>query len=138
MCFVYLIPGLAAGLALLIYTGLILVLLNAFNITLTLPGIAGIILGIGMAVDANVIIFARVREEVTTGISVKTSLKNGFHKALSAIVDGNVTTLIAAAILWFKGSGSVKGFAQTLHLVLLCQCFTALVFTRIIIFSLYD
>ena len=137
MCFVYLIPGLAAGLALLIYTGLILVLLNAFNITLTLPGIAGIILGIGMAVDANVIIFARVREEVTTGISVKTSLKNGFHKALSAIVDGNVTTLIAAAILWFKGSGSVKGFAQTLALGIVVSMFTALVITRIIIFSLY-
>ena len=137
MCFVYLIPGLAAGLALLIYTGLILVLLNAFNITLTLPGIAGIILGIGMAVDANVIIFARVREEVTTGISVKTSLKNGFHKAMSAIVDGNVTTLIAAAILWFKGSGSVKGFAQTLALGIVVSMFTALVITRIIIFSLY-
>ena len=137
MCFVYLLPGLAAGLALLIYTGLILVLLNAFNITLTLPGIAGIILGIGMAVDANVIIFARVREEVTTGISVKTSLKNGFHKALSAIVDGNVTTLIAAAILWFKGSGSVKGFAQTLALGIVVSMFTALVITRIIIFSLY-
>lgn len=137
MCFVYLLPGLAAGLALLIYTGLILVLLNAFNITLTLPGIAGIILGIGMAVDANVIIFARVREEVTTGISVKTSLKNGFHKAMSAIVDGNVTTLIAAAILWFKGSGSVKGFAQTLALGIVVSMFTALVITRIIIFSLY-
>ena len=137
MCFVYLLPGLAAGLALLIYTGLILVLLNAFNITLTLPGIAGIILGIGMAVDANVIIFARVREEVTTGISIKTSLKNGFHKALSAIVDGNVTTLIAAAILWFKGSGSVKGFAQTLALGIVVSMFTALVITRIIIFSLY-
>ncbi len=134
MCFVYLIPGLAAGLALLIYTGLILVLLNAFNITLTLPGIAGIILGIGMAVDANVIIFARVREEVTTGISIKTSLKNGFHKALSAIVDGNVTTLIVAAILWFKGSGSVKGFAQTLALGIVVSMFTALVITRIIIF----
>ena len=137
MCFVYLLPGLAAGLALLIYTGLILVLLNAFNITLTLPGIAGIILGIGMAVDANVIIFARVREEVTTGISVKTSLKNGFHKAMSAIVDGNVTTLIAAAILWFKGSGSVRGFAQTLALGIVVSMFTALVITRIIIFSLY-
>ena len=124
MCFVYLLPGLAAGLALLIYTGLILVL-------------AGIILGIGMAVDANVIIFARVREEVTTGISVKTSLKNGFHKAMSAIVDGNVTTLIAAAILWFKGSGSVKGFAQTLALGIVVSMFTALVITRIIIFSLY-
>ena len=137
MCFVYLLPGLAAGLALLIYTGLILVLLNAFNITLTLPGIAGIILGIGMAVDANVIIFARVREEVTTGISVKTSLKNGFHKAMSAIVDGNVTTLIAAAILWFKGSGSVNGFAQTLARGIVVSMFTALVITRIIIFSLY-
>ena len=90
-----------------------------------------------MAVDANVIIFARVREEVTTGISVKTSLKNGFHKALSAIVDGNVTTLIAAAILWFKGSGSVKGFAQTLALGIVVSMFTALVITRIIIFSLY-
>ena len=137
MCFVYLIPGLAAGLALLIYTGLILVLLNAFNITLTLPGIAGIILGIGMAVDANVIIFARVREEVTTGISVKTSLKNGFHKALSAIVDGNVTTLIAAAILWFKGSGSVKGFAQTLALGIVVSMFTALVITRMIVYAFY-
>ena len=137
MCIVYLIPGLAAGLALLIYTGLVLILLNAFNITLTLPGIAGIILGIGMAVDANVIIFARVREEVTAGISVKTSLKNGFHKAMSAIVDGNVTTLIAAAVLWFKGSGSVKGFAQTLALGIVVSMFTALVITRVIIFSLY-
>ena len=137
MCFVYLLPGLAAGLALLIYTGLILVLLNAFNITLTLPGIAGIILGIGMAVDANVIIFARVREEVTTGISVKTSLKNGFHKAMSAIVDGNVTTLIAAAILWFKGSGSVKGFAQTLALGIVVSMFTALVVTRLLVYSFY-
>ena len=137
MCFVYLLPGLAAGLALLIYTGLILVLLNAFNITLTLPGIAGIILGIGMAVDANVIIFARVREEVTTGISVKTSLKNGFHKAMSAIVDGNVTTLIAAAVLWFKGSGTVKGFAQTLAIGIVVSMFTALVITRMIVYAFY-
>ena len=137
MILVYRLPGLASSLALLIYTEIVLVILNAFDVTLTLPGIAGIILGIGMAVDANVIIFARVREEVTTGISVKTSLKNGFHKAMSAIVDGNVTTLIAAAILWFKGSGSVKGFAQTLALGIVVSMFTALVITRIIIFSLY-
>ena len=137
MIIAYRIPGLVASVALALYTTLMLITLNAFDITLTLPGIAGIILGIGMAVDANVIIFARVREEVTTGISVKTSLKNGFHKAMSAIVDGNVTTLIAAAILWFKGSGSVKGFAQTLALGIVVSMFTALVITRIIIFSLY-
>ena len=137
MCIVYLLPGLAASLALLIYTGLVLVLLNAFDITLTLPGIAGIILSIGMAVDANVIIFARVREEVSAGISVRNALKNGFKKALSAIVDGNVTTLIAAAVLWLKGSGSVKGFAQTLALGVVVSMFTALVITRLIVFAFY-
>ena len=109
MCWVYLLPGFAASLALIIYTELVLVLLNAFDITLTLPGIAGIILGIGMAVD-HVIIFARVKEELTEGMSVHAALKAGFHKALSAIIDGNVTTLIAAAALWFRGSGTVRGF----------------------------
>ena len=89
-------------------------ILNAFNVTLTLPGIAGIVLSIGMAVDANVIIFARVREEMARGKSIKNALKAGFQKAMSAIIDGNVTTLIAAAVLWFMGSGTVKGFAQTL------------------------
>ena len=128
MCCVYLLPGLASGLALLIYTGLVLVILNAFEVTLTLPGIAGIILGIGMAVDANVIIFARVREEMARGRSVKNSLKIGFQKALSAIVDGNVTTLIAAAVLWFKGSGTVKGFAQTLAIGIIASMFTAVGF----------
>ena len=102
MCVVYLLPGFASSLALVIYTGLILVLLNAFDITLTLPGIAGIILGIGMAVDANVIIFARVKEELTAGKSVKSALNAGFHKAMSAILDGNITTLIAAAVLWLE------------------------------------
>ncbi len=137
MIFVYYLPGLASGLALLIYTELVLVILNAFNVTLTLPGIAGIILGIGMAVDANVIIFARVREEMSRGKSVKNSLKTGFQKAMSAIVDGNVTTLIAAAVLWFRGSGPVKGFAQTLAIGILVSMFTALVVTRIIVFSFY-
>ena len=136
MC-VYYLPGLASGLALLIYTELVLLILNAFNITLTLSGIAGIILSIGMAVDANVIIFARVREEMCRGKSVKNSLKTGFQKAMSAIVDGNVTTLIAAAVLWFKGSGTVKGFAQTLAIGIIVSMFTALVITRLIIYAFY-
>lgn len=137
MIFVYYLPGFASGLALLIYTELVLVILNAFNVTLTLPGIAGIILGIGMAVDANVIIFARVREELSRGKTVKNSLKAGFQKAMSAIVDGNVTTLIAAAVLWFRGSGPVKGFAQTLAIGIIVSMFTALVVTRIIVFSFF-
>ena len=137
MCVVYLLPGLASSLALVIYTGLILVLLNAFDITLTLPGIAGIILGIGMAVDANVIIFARVKEELTAGKSVKSALNAGFHKAMSAILDGNITTLIAAAVLWLKGSGTVKGFAQTLALGIVVSMFTALVITRMIVYAFY-
>lgn len=137
MCMVYLLPGLASSLALVIYTGLILVLLNAFDITLTLPGIAGIILGIGMAVDANVIIFARVKEELTAGKSVKAALNAGFHKAMSAILDGNITTLIAAAVLWLKGSGTVKGFAQTLALGIVVSMFTALVITRMIVYAFY-
>lgn len=137
MVCVYYLPGLASGIALLIYTELVLLILNAFNITLTLSGIAGIILSIGMAVDANVIIFARVREEMCRGKSVKNSLKTGFQKAMSAIVDGNVTTLIAAAVLWFKGSGTVKGFAQTLAIGIIVSMFTALVITRLIIFAFY-
>ncbi len=123
--------------ALLLYTEVTLLLLNAFDITLTLPGIAGIILGIGMAVDANVIIFARVKEELTAGKSVHAALKSGFHKAMSAIIDGNVTTLIAAGVLWLRGSGSVKGFAYTLAIGIVISMFTALVITRLIIFSFY-
>ena len=137
MCCVYYLPGFASSLALIIYTELILVLLNAFDITLTLPGIAGIILGIGMAVDANVIIFARVKEELTEGKSVHAALNAGFHKAMSAIIDGNVTTLIAAAVLWLRGSGTIRGFAQTLALGIVVSMFTALVITRLIIYSFY-
>lgn len=137
MCVVYLLPGLAASIALLIYTGIVLMFLNAFQITLTLPGIAGIILSIGMAVDANVIIFARVKEEIAAGKSVKSSLKSGFKKALSAIVDGNVTTLIAAVVLGIMGTGSVKGFAYTLALGIIVSMFTALVITRMIVNAFY-
>ena len=137
MICVYYLPGLAAGIALVIYTELVLVILNAFNVTLTLPGIAGIVLSIGMAVDANVIIFARVREGMARGKSIKNALKAGFQKAMSAIIDGNVTTLIAAAVLWFMGSGTVKGFAQTLAIGIVVSMFTALVITRIIVFAFY-
>lgn len=136
MIVIYYVMGVAASLALGIYTALIVILLNAFEITLTLPGIAGIILSIGMAVDANVIIFARIREELATGKTVQSSIKIGFEKALSAIVDGNITTLIAALVLGFKGSGTVKGFAQTLALGIILSMFTALVITKLILKAL--
>lgn len=133
MIAVYFIPGLAASIALVIYLILTILLLNGFEITLTLPGVAGIILSIGMAVDANVIIFARIREELATGKTVRASIKIGFQKAMSAILDGNITTLIAALVLWFLGTGTVKGFAQTLALGIAISMFTALVVTRVIL-----
>lgn len=137
MIAIYFMMGVAASLALGIYTALIVVFLNLLEITLTLPGIAGIILSIGMAVDANVIIFARVREELATGKTVQSAIKIGFEKALSAIVDGNFTTLIAAIVLGIKGSGTVKGFAQTLALGIVLSMFTALVITKLIMKAMY-
>lgn len=137
MIIVYRIPGVAASLALLMYTALVVILLDGFSITLTLSGIAGIILSIGMAVDANVIIFARIREELATGKTVQSAIKQGFSKALSAILDGNITTLIAAAVLGIAGTGSVKGFAQTLALGIVLSMFTALVITRAILSAMY-
>ncbi len=138
MIFVYALPGVVAGFCLLIYTALVIVALNAFDMTLTLPGIAGIILGIGMAVDANVIIYARIREEIAAGKSVRSSITTGFKKALSAILDGNITTLIAAFVLNAMGTGSVKGFAQTLALGIVISMFTALVIARLIVLALYE
>ena len=137
MIFVYYIPGLASGIALVIYTILTLLTLNAFDVTLTLPGIAGIILSIGMAVDANVIIFARIREEIATGKTVRSSIKIGFDKARSAILDGNITTLIAALVLGLKGTGPVKGFAQTLAIGIVLSMITALFVTRFILNAFY-
>lgn len=136
MIAVYFLPGFVAVLALGLYVELIIVLLDAFNITLTLPGIAGIILGIGMAVDANVIIFARIREELATGKTTRSSVKIGFGKAYSAIIDGNVTTLIAAIVLGVMGTGAIKGFASTLALGILVSMFTALFITRMILSAL--
>lgn len=134
---VYYIPGLAAVLALILYTILDIILLDAFEITLTLPGIAGIILSIGMAVDANVIIFARIREELAAGKTVSEATEVGFKKALSAILDGNITTLIAALVLGIKGTGSIKGFAQTLALGIFLSMLTALFVTKYILKIFY-
>lgn len=139
MIVVYLIAGLASALALGIYVALIVLLLNGFSdvITLTLSGVAGIILSIGMAVDANVIIFARIREELATGKSVQSAIKIGFDKALSAILDGNITTLIAAGVLFFLAPGTIRGFAQTLALGIVLSMFTALVVTKLILNAFY-
>ncbi|MBQ8955433.1 MAG: protein translocase subunit SecD [Lachnospiraceae bacterium] len=137
MITVYWIPGLASAFGLIIYTEIVIGLIKAFEITLTLPGIAGIILSIGMAVDANVIIFARIREEIAKDVSVATAMKTGYSKALSAIIDGNVTTLIAAAILGIRGTGTVQGFAVTLALGIVVSMFTALVITRLIMNGFY-
>ena len=134
----YLVPGVAAVLALCLYVGVILILLAAFEVTLTLPGIAGIILSIGMAVDANVIIFTRIKEEIGLGKTVKSAIKTGFAKALSAIIDGNVTTLIAAAVLYFRGSGTVKGFATTLAIGIVLSMITALFVTKGALYALYS
>ncbi len=137
MIAVYYISGLAASLALCLYAELMVILLYAFEATLTLPGIAGIILSVGMAVDANVIIFARIREELATGKTVQSSIKIGFSKALSAILDGNITTLIAALVLYFMGSGTIKGFSITLMLGIFLSMFTALFVTKFLINALY-
>lgn len=137
MIAVYFLPGFASVIALGIYVALVVLLLNGFDLTLTLSGIAGIILSIGMAVDANVIIFARIREEIATGKTVKSAIQIGFKKALSAIIDGNVTTLIAAVVLYFMGTGTVKGFAQTLALGIVVSLFTALVVTKLILNAFY-
>ena len=138
MLIVYRVCGFAADLALAIYIGLIMVIMSLFGVTLTLPGVAGIVLSVGMAVDANVIIFERIKEEINLGKSIKTSIKNGFAKALSAILDGNITTLITCAVLLWLGTGPIKGFAQTLMLGIVLSMFTALVITRIILNALLE
>ena len=138
MIALYLLPGVAAILALILYVDLTVCLIAAFEITLTLPGIAGVILAVGMAVDANVIIFTRIKEEIGLGHSTKQAINEGFQKALSAIVDGNVTTIIAAVVLYLRGSGTVKGFASTLALGIILSMITALFVTRFIMNCFYS
>lgn len=137
MTLLYRLPGFLAGIALFGYVVLDLLAINGFNATLTLPGIAGVILAIGMAVDANVIIFTRIKEEIAAGKTVINAIQSGYDKALSAILDGNITTLIAAVVLYIKGSGTVKGFAQTLGIGILLSMFTALLVTKKLMLSAY-
>ena len=137
MMFMYRIPGVVASIALAFYTILELLVLNGFDLTLTLPGIAGVILSIGMAVDANVIIYARIKEEIGAGRTVDNAIKSGFHKAASAIIDGNVTTIIASVVLYIFGSGPVQGFAMTLGIGIVLSMFTALVISRLLIWVFY-
>lgn len=137
MTLLYRLPGFLAGIALFGYVVLDLLAINGFNATLTLPGIAGVILAIGMAVDANVIIFTRIKEEIAAGKTVINAIQSGYDKALSAILDGNITTLIAAIVLYIKGSGTVKGFAQTLGIGILLSMFTALFVTKKLMLSAY-
>ena len=133
MLIMYKVLGLAANLALIIYIGLELLALSLFNVTLTLPGIAGIVLSIGMAVDANVVIFERMKEELLAGKTLRSAVDKGFSRALPAILDGNITTLIAAGVLFWLGTGTVKGFAQTLMIGIIISMITALFVTRIIL-----
>lgn len=133
----YWIAGVATTFGLLVYATSVVAVIYLFDITLTLPGIAGIILGIGMAVDANVVINARIKEELALGKSTGAAIKTGYQKALSAIIDGNVTTLIAAAVLAAKGSGTVKGFAYTLAIGIILSMITALVVTRYSMYAIH-
>jgi SecD/SecF fusion protein len=133
----YSVSGAVAAVGLAIYTTIVVALIYLFEITLTLPGIAGVILGIGMAVDANVIIISRMREEVASGKAILTSIKEGYKKAMSAILDGQITTFIAALVLMWRGSGTVRGFSYTLIISIVVSLFTALVVSRFLNLSLY-
>lgn len=126
----YRMLGVIASLALTLYTTLVLIVFVESNVTLTLSGIAGFLLTIGLAVDANVLIFERIREEMEKGVSAKSAVKAGFHNAYSSIIDSNVTTIIAALVLYFMGTGTVKGFAVTLMIGIVISMITAVFVTR--------
>ncbi len=132
----YRLPGLVSAIALAFYTALTVLLLGWFKVNLTLPGIAGIILSMGMAVDANVVIFERIIDELKLGKTLRASVESGFHRAIAAVVDSNVTTVIAAAVLLWLGSGTVKGFAVTLLIGVLVSMFTAIVITKFLLVQL--
>lgn len=131
-------PGVVAGLALIFYVEATLICLNGFDLTLTLSGIAGVILSIGMAVDANIIINTRIKEEIAAGKSIESAIDIGFKKASSAVIDGNVTTFIAAIVLMILTSGTIKGFAQTLAIGTVLSIFTALVVSRFFVKTMYN
>jgi len=133
MLIMYRLCGLISGIALVAYTAIVFLILHGFEIQLTLPGIAGIILTIGTAVDANVVIFERVKEELKNGKTLRASIDAGFNRAFSAIIDANVTTMIAAVVLWYFGTGTIIGFAKTLFIGTLVSMFTAIFVTRFLL-----
>jgi len=133
MLLYYRLPGLVADFALLVYVLLVLGVLMGMNAVLTLPGMAGIILSVGMAVDANVIIFERIKEEMRLGKTLRASLDSGFRKAFRTIFDANVTTLIAAGVLYYFGTGPIRGFAVTLTIGILASMITAILVTRLVL-----
>lgn len=126
-------PGVIADLSLIVYGLIVVGIFILINTTLTLPGIAGIILSIGMAVDSNIIIYERLKEELRAGKTLRSAIDAGFHNAFRAILDSNVTTLIAAAVLYFLGTGPIRGFAVTLSIGILVSMFTAITFTRFVL-----
>jgi len=130
MIIFYRVAGLIAGVALIFYMSMVLWVLNSLSTTLTLPGIAGLILSIGMAVDANVIIFERIKDELRSGRTPRSAMEGGFQRAFRAILDANVTTLIVTVVLFSLASGPVRGFAVTLFVGIICSMFTAIVLTR--------
>lgn len=138
MMIMYRVPGFIASISLAFYISLVAIILTLFRVNLSLPGIAGIILSIGMAVDANVIIFERIKEELNLGKTVKSSIKSGFSRAFSAIFDSNVTTLIAAVVLYYFGTGPIVGFAITLGIGVVVSMFTALTVTHFLLNRLVD
>ena len=138
MILFYRLPGLVASIALLFYTALDLVILSVAHVNLSLPGIAGIILSIGMAVDANVVIFERMKDELSNGKTIRAAIDSGFHRAFSAILDSNITTLIAAFVLYFMGTGTVKGFALTLGIGVVLSMFTAVTVTHFLLNRMAD
>jgi preprotein translocase subunit SecD len=138
MLLYYKLPGLVADLALIVYILLVIVIIVVARVTLTLPGIAGIVLSVGMAVDANIIIFERIKEELKAGKTLRASLDSGFSKAFRAILDSNITTLIAAVVLLYFGAGPIQGFAKTLMIGILVSMFTAIVFTRYVLRIIMD
>ncbi len=133
MIVIYRLPGVVASISLIFYTAIVVIILAVLKINLSLPGIAGIILSIGMAVDANVIIFERIKEELRAGKTIKASIDAGFNRAVTAVMDSNITTLIAAVVLGFFGTGSIQGFAWTLGIGVVVSLFTAVIVTRFLL-----
>ena len=132
MAIYYRLSGLVADFALLMNLTVIMAVLAGFHATLTLPGVAGIILTIGIAVDANVLIFERIREELRSGKTIRAAIDNGYARAFKTIIDANLTTLLTALVLYQFGTGPIRGFALTLSIGILVSMFTAIVVTRVI------